>query len=211
MRKIVTLLLFVACLFVGICAAQTDLIIGQSSGNVVFSNPAGTVDVSFAGDVCGSGCLSGFGYYGSTVGNYEFALTGTPVLGTPTDGVYPVNMNGSSLTFGWSSGSSFLDGNITLDNVTDGTQTPRVIGSMYVSASSLTGYAAGTDVPLDFNIYLGTNPSLDFVAQNQGSSTEGYISAGEINQGTTPEPGSFVLFGSGVMGLGLVVKRKLRG
>jgi hypothetical protein len=209
MWKSVTLL-FVACLLVGICAAQTNLILGQSSGNVVLSNPAGTVDISFAGDVCGSDCLSGFGYYGTTVGNYEMTLTGTPTLGTPTGGVYPVNMNGASLAFDWSGGSSFLDGNITLDNITDGTQDPRVIGSMYISSSSLPGYAAGSNVPLDFNIYLGTNPSLDYVAQNQGSSTEGYISAGEINQGSTPEPGSFVLFGSGAIGLALVVKRRMR-
>jgi PEP-CTERM motif len=209
MRKSVTLL-FVVCLLVGICAAQTNLIIGQSSGDVVLSNPAGTVDFSFAGDVCGSDCLSGFGYYGTTVGNYEMTLTGTPTLGTPTGGVYPVNMNGASLTFDWSAGSSFLDGNITLDNITDGTQDPRVIGSMYITSSSLTGYAAGSNVSLDFNIYLGTNPSLDYVAQNQGSSTEGYISAGEINQGSTPEPGSFVLFGSGAIGLALVVKRRIR-
>jgi hypothetical protein len=210
MRKTVTTLLFVACFLVGICAAQTDLILGQSSGNVVFSNPAGTVDISFAGDVCGSNCLSGYGYYGVTVGNYEFALTGTPILGTPNEGVFPVNMNGAALTFDWSSGSSYLDGNITLDSVTDGTQTPRVLGSMYVTAANLGGYVAGSNVPLDFNVYLGSNPSLDYVAQNQGSSTEGYISAGEVNQGSTPEPGTFVLFGSGIMGLGLVIKRKLR-
>lgn len=211
MVKTVTLVLLLACALVGACSAQTDLILGQSSGNVVLSNPAGTVDFSFAGDTCGSSCLSGFGYLGSIVGNYEMTLSGTPTLGTPTGGIYPINMNGASLTFGWSSGSSFLDGNITLDNITDGTQSPRVIGTMFVTSSSLTGYTPGSDVSLDFNIFLGTNPSLDYVAENEGSSTQGYLSAGEINQGTTPEPGTFVLFGSGLMGLGLVVKRKLLG
>jgi hypothetical protein len=196
-------------LLAGLCSASaTELVLGTSStGTVQFTNVAGTVDMSFTG--CGGSCLEGFGYFGAVVGTYEFTLTGTPTLGAPTTGIYPINMNGSVIDFTWTSQdlSLFLDGSVTLDNVTDGTQAPRFIGSMQITNSDLPGYAAGGNSPLDFIVYLGTNPSIDFVYNNPGSSTQGYLSAGEIG-GSTPEPSSIALFGSGVAGVVAVLRRR---
>ncbi len=213
MKRVGPVVGVLACLILlaGLCSASpTELILGNSTtGNVQFSNVAGTVDMSFTG--CGGNCLEGFGYFGAVVGNYDFTLTGTPTLGTPTSGVYPINMNGSTIDFSWASQdlSMFLDATITLDNVTDGTQAPRFIGGVQITSTDLPGYAPGGNSPLDFIVYLGTNPSLDFVYNNPGSSTQGYLSAGEIGP-TAPEPGSLVLFGSGVVGLATFLRRRIK-
>ena len=194
-----------------VCSASpTELILGQSTtGDVMFSNLAGTVDLSDTG--CGGNCLEGFGYFGTIVGNYEFTLAGTPTLGSPTNGMYPISMNGSTIDFTWLSQdhSLYLDGNVTLNNVTDGTQVPRFIGGLFMTNTDLPGYSVGTDAALDFNVYLGSNPSLDYVYAHPGSSTEGYLSAGELPPASTPEPGSIVLFGSGLVGLAGVLRRKM--
>ncbi len=201
-----------ACLLLlaSVCfASPTQLILGNSTGDVLFSNVGGTVDMSFTG--CGGGCLEGFGYFGSVVGNYNITLAGSPTLGSPTGGIYPVNMNGSTIDFSWLSQdhSLFLDGTVTLDNVTDGTQYPRFIGGLFVTSTDLPGYTDGTYDNLDFIVYLGSNPSIDYVYGHSGSSTQGYLSSGEVPPGTTPEPSSLVLMGSGILGLAGIIRRKL--
>src|SRR5664279_173879 len=86
--------------------------------------------MSFTG-TCGAtpDCLSGFGYYGSNVGNYSMWFAGGGsghlALGSPTSGVYPLSMGGNTIDFTFSYGTSFLDGTITLFDVTDGSNAPR--------------------------------------------------------------------------------------
>ena len=212
MKRIGPVVGVLACLVLltGLCTASpTELILGTSTtGNVQFTNMAGTVDMSFTG--CGGNCLEGFGYFGAVVGSYEFTLSGTPTLGPPTTGIYPINMNGSSIAFTWVSQdlSMFLDATVTLDNVTDGTQAPRFIGSMQITGTDLPGYAPGGNSPLDFIVFLGTNPSIDFVYNNPGSSTQGFLSAGEVGP-STPVPSSFLLFGSGVAGPATFLRRRM--
>jgi hypothetical protein len=191
-------------------ATPTQLVLGTSTtGDLELSNVAGVDDMSFTG--CGGNCLEGFGYFGATVGNYDVTISGTPTLGSPTGGVYPINMNGAVIDFSWLSTdhSLWLDGSITLNNVTDGTQTPRFIGGLLVSSTDLPGYQDGTYAGLDFLVNLGSNPSIDYVYNHPGSSTEGYLSSGEIPPGSAPEPGSIVLLGSGVVGLAGLLRRKL--
>lgn len=191
-------------------AGATELVLGTSTtGDIAFTNVAGTVDMSFTG--CGGTCLQGFGYFGAVVGSYDITMTGEPTLGSPATGIYPINMNGATIDFGWLSQdhSLFLDGTVTLDNVTDGTQTPRFIGGLLVTSTDLPGYSDGVYSGLDFIINLGSNPSIDYVYNHPGSSTEGYLSSGEVPPGAAPEPGSILLFGSGILGLAGVLRRKL--
>ncbi len=209
--KITPVLVLTACVFLAtLChASATELILGTSSnGDVLISNQGGIVGLSFTG--CGGDCLEGFGYFGSTVGNYDFTLTGTPTLGSPTGGIYPINMNGSTIDFSWLSQdhSLYLDGTVTLNNVTDGTQEPRFIGGLLVTSTDLPGFKNGAYGPLDFIVYLGSNPSIDYVYDNPGSQTQGHLSSGEIPP-ATPEPGTFILFGSGVLGIAGIARRKL--
>jgi hypothetical protein len=118
-------------------------------------------------------------------------------------------MNGNTIDFAFSYGSSFLDGTVTLVNVTDGSNAPRFIGGLYITSSNIPGFSDGGYSDLDFNAYLGTNPTIDQVYSGQAQSTHGPLSSGELVPGTTPEPSSFALFGSGLLGLAGFLRRKL--
>jgi hypothetical protein len=127
----------------------------------------------------------------------------------PTGGVYPLSMGGNTIDFAFSYGTSFLDGTITLLNITDGTNAPRFIGGLNITSSNIPGFVDGGYADLDFNAYLGSNPTIDQVYSGLAHSTEGPLSSGEIVPAATPEPSSIALFGSGVLGLAGLLRRKL--
>jgi hypothetical protein len=217
-RKWSPLLLFV-CL-VSLTAlgfgSQTPVILGNSdTGQMLFTNTGpNSADMSFTG-TCGAtpDCLSGFGYYGSNVGNYSMWFAGGGsghlALGSPTSGVYPLSMGGNTIDFTFSYGTSFLDGTVTLFNVTDGSNAPRFLGGLDITSSNIPGFVDGGYANLDFNAYLGNNPRIDQVFSGQAHSTEGPLSSGELVPASTPEPSSLALFGSGVLGLAGLLRRKL--
>ena len=197
-------------------ASSTPVILGTSDpGQILVTNTGpDSADISFTGTCSGNpDCLTGYGYYGATVGTYQMYFvsgrSGNVLLDSPTNGVYPINMNGNIIDFAFTAGSTFLDGTIILNNVTDGTNAPRFIGGLYVTGSNLPGFSDGTYSNLDFNAYLGNNPLIDQVYSGQAHSTQGPLSSGEIVPGT-PEPSSIALFGSGVLGLGALLRRKLK-
>ena len=190
----------------------TQVILGVSTGDVVFTNNGGNnVTFGFTED-CGQGgnnCLSGFAYYGANVGNYEMWISGgIPSLGAPTNNVYPVNLNGASINFASTIGSLFLNG--TVDNLVlnGGTQTPTFTGSLEISSTNIPGYGGKSE--MDFTINLDGNSSIEDVYSGKVHSTQGYLSSGQVPPSSTvPEPGSFVLLGSGVLALGTLMRRKL--
>lgn len=212
-------LLLLVCLLsltaVGFSSPQTVILGSSSPGQILVTNTGpNSADLSFTG-TCGthSDCLTGLGFYGANVGSYSmwFASggSGSLTLGSPTSGVYPLNMAGNTIDFAFSYGSSFLDGTITLSNVTDGTNTPRFIGDLNITSSNLPGFTDGGHADLDLNAYLGNNPKIDQVFSGEAHSTRGPLSSGELVPTTTPEPSSMALFGSGVLGLAGLVRRKL--
>jgi len=194
-------------------AAPQQMILGVgTTGDVLFTNTGGNnVNFVFTGD-CGEGgnnCLSGNAYYQTNVGNYSMWMTGgPPTLGAPTGNVYPVNMNGSTINFAATAGSFFLDGTITLDQVAGGTHTPTFNGLLSISSTNLPGYAQGQKSEIDFTINLGSNGTLEQVYAGSVTTTSGYLSSGEVPP-SVPEPGSILLFGSGVLGFAGLVRRKL--
>ena len=203
---------------VGISSATTtEIILGQSSpGQVLFTNTGlNSVGMSFTG-TCGTtqDCLSGLGYYVSSggvsnAGTYEMWITGgAPSLGSPAGDVYPVDMNGATINFLFGFGSSFLDGTITLEDVIAGSNDPGFSGGLYITKTNIPGFTSGGYTDLDFNVYLGNNPPINNVYAGNAPSTMGPISSGEF--APAPEPSSIALFGSGVFGLAVTLKRKLR-
>jgi PEP-CTERM motif len=206
-----SLLLALLVLAIATSSAGTQVTLGQSTiGDVLFINTGpDSASFSFTG-MCGaqSNCLSGYGYYGSNVGTYEMWVVGGPMtLGSPTSGVYPIDMSGATIYFTFSYGSSYLDGDLLLENVTDGTEMPRFIGGMDISSSNLPGFPNGRYVDFDGNIYLGSGPTLDQVYAGTAPSTRGFLSSGQFLP--IPEPGSIALFGSGILGLAGLLKRKM--
>jgi hypothetical protein len=209
--KRTTMLLGFALLCVVAASAGTQVILGNSTTGDVQAVNTGpdSASVSNTG-MCGSSsdCLSGLGYYGINVGTYTTWITGgTMSLGSSGGGVYAINMNGATIHFAFDFGANFLNGNMTLNNVTDGTNVPRFIGGLYITGSSLAGYPAGNYVPLDFNVYLGNNPTIDQVYAGSAPSTQGILSSGQIIP--IPEPVSLATLGSGLIGMAGLLGRRL--
>ena len=195
-------------------AGPTQIILGVSTtGDVVFTNTGGNVNVTLSGD-CGKGpadCLSGFAYYGNLVGDYAMWLSGPggpPTLGAPTGNLYPIDMDGATLNFSTTIQSYFVNGLISLMEVNGGTKTPTFEGILDITDSNFPGYPIGDKLSFDFTINLTDNPSLEDVYSGKYSKTSGYLSSGQIPP-SVPEPGSFLLLGSGVVGIAGLLRRKL--
>ncbi len=213
------LVLLFACVLsltaIGFSSDMPVILGGSSPGQVLITNTGhDSADLSFTG-TCGAhaDCLTGYGYYGLNVGNYSMWFvsggSGNLALGSPTSGVYPLSMGGNTIDFSFSYGASFLDGTITLSNVTDGTNVPRFVGNLDVTSSNIPGFPDGGLTSLDFNVFLGNNPRIDGVYSGESRSTHGPLSSGELVPAATPEPGSLALFGSGILGLAGLMRRKL--
>ena len=197
--------------------AQTQITIGPSTGgSVEFTNEGvGTAAISFLGS-CGANanCVHGDAYIGSSAGSYDMWITGNNPLLTATSSpdVFAVNMNGGTLNFSFSVGSSSITGTIQLTTLKDGTDAPQILGTLTVS--SATGvfaalWKAGNIVPLDLTISLPQgNPFVGTVVNGGAKGTNGTVSSGEII--SAPEPTSIALIGSGLLAVGTMLKRRLR-
>ncbi len=220
MRHFVRVVLAMASLLLLVtvaATAQTQITIGPSTGgSVEFTNEGvGTAAMSFLGS-CGAtaNCIGGDAYIGSSAGSYDMWITGNNPLLTATGSpdVFAVNMNGGTLNFSFSVGSSSFAGTIQLTTLKDGTDAPQILGTLTVS--SATGifaalWKAGNVVPLDMTISLQPgNPFVGTVVSGGAGSTTGTVSSGEII--AAPEPTSIALIGSGLLAVGTMLKRRLR-
>jgi len=143
--------------------------------------------MSFIGSCGHASCIEGDAYFGSNAGTYDMWITGNNPLITATKSpnIFAVNMNGGTLNFNFSIGSSTITGTIQLTMLKDGTNAPQFLGTLTVFKRHWhlcpRSGKAGNIVPLDLTISLPPGSALvDQVVAGLAGSTTGTVSSGEI-------------------------------
>ena len=222
-KTILSLTVVLLILFVGASSAgaQTSISFGNggsSSDQVTFiansggaALDLGTCTVVSSVDTC---TLSGPNVPGS--GTYLFTTTeaGTAdiqvgaFIGSSLN--RSVSMGGAATAFTFTSSSGNLSGSVVWDKViTDGQAI--LSGTLTISSSTLSGAlgpgAVNSQVNIDITTVKGPDLSTTIFNASPGT-TEGLaLSSGEV--AATPEPSSMLLFGSGLLMAGGILRRRL--
>ena len=171
----------------------------SAPGTGTFEHPTGVPDVTV-----------GFQPWSLTfpaINPFEF----TNPIGGVFSAVSPQNTTG----FSWGGNGSVtpITGDITWTVIKDGTSKPQFTGNLLVTGNSNAGllgsdFPSGATVEIDFTVNLGSNPKLEEVFSHTGevTSTSGVFSSGEVP--AVPEPTSIAFFGTGLLGVGFVLRRK---
>jgi len=213
----ITLLLLTMAVFAGVANAD-QITLGPSNAgyNVIFANTAGTTTIGFTN----AGVLKGTGFWPNTspnIGTYTFTFgAGTlPSLSLASTSNYNVTMGTAPLSFDFSFTGNNVQGIVTLQQVTAfNPKAPQVSGMLNVTSSSgpiANDFMVGPGAGVAFDVNLANiNPAkgVDYVYQNSGTSVMGRLSSGEVVP--TPEPTTLALFGTGILGLAGVIRRKAR-
>ena len=196
--------------------AHADLITigGSTSGSITFdSNGNGTVGVTY------TALSDGAFFTGGPIGTYVFggpsafmSFTAGPVSGEK----YPAGPQ-SAETFSFSDGTNSLLGSVTWSFIQDNTTNPKFFGT--VDLTSISGTAkfksafggVGSIDMIDFTTTAISSGTLDNLASSSaGTFAKVGISSGEVAGAATPEPSSVMLFGVGIVLIGLCVPLRQR-
>ncbi len=215
------LLGLVAALLAGpvgwVSEAHADQIgVGGATGSITFKSLGGGT-LSFS--TTGFTALTPLATFQSPDGNPVDTGTATygsmsGTTGAEAGGVFSI-LSGGTETFTYTSktDSDKLTGTVSWQGIKDNTKTPQFdVNSILVIKSSSGDSAFTSDFPvggraqIDFTI-KGAITLTTLAAEKVGSTSKYQFSSGETNG--VPEPSSLVLFGIGLIGLGLYARRRM--
>lgn len=170
------------------------------------------------------------GTFGGDSGNWSITTStngDAPIMiYDSVGGVMPVmsvNMDGATSTFTWTStsDSDSLTGTITWQTASDNANQPHLAGTMTVTSVSgqadfTSLFPVGSTQHVDITLApLSCPPSIPVGSCNRNDlfAASGYtlgsaVSSGEVLVTQTPEPSSALLFGLGLLSVGLVLRRR---
>ena len=182
------------------------------SGSVTIAAgaPAGTLSISTAG-------LNGFAQFFGALGTWTLGSFGPTTTSTEVGGQF-FNFTGVTSTFSYSDNAGdHIGGTVTWSSLKDGSITPQLLGTLNIT--SLGGSALFTlnfaSMVANVDFTLNTPCFPDQIAGGtcsingvHATTMTGTLSGGELFPTTVPLPGALVLFGSGLVGLAALGRRK---
>jgi hypothetical protein len=216
MRKLkvsLTVLALTVALTAVTANAQTGIALSTSSTSGITFTPTGSGDLSMAAGVFGT--AAGLGAFLGTTGYYS--LSGGPVALTLVSSFMTAFANYTAsgvLNFEITSGpggtgTDLLSGTLTLVNL------------VQAISSGLTNTSAVTDLTITGGTLDGSYPGLtgtsQFVLNLSGlgflpdltTGTSTTLKSGSLDPLTTPEPKSMLLYGTGLVLFGIMLRRRL--